>query len=82
MLDPDLGRLTIAERVARGQAARLAAPRGEPAAFDPPPDRPEPTALLQHQAESRVPELVPIRYGRMLVSLFAFSRGAALPDGQ
>ena len=41
-------------------------------------DRPEPIALLEEQALSRVPELVPIRYGRMLVSPFTFYRGAAL----
>ena len=79
VLDPDLGRLTMAERVARGKAARAAAPRETHAVFDPPADRPDPVALLQQQAESRVPELVPIRYGRMLVSPFAFFRGAALP---
>jgi hypothetical protein len=45
----------------------------------PPPDWPDPVALLEQQAESRVPELVPIRYGRMLVSPFAYFRGAALP---
>ena len=47
--------------------------------FDPPADRTDPVALLEQQAESRVPELVPIRYGRMLVSPFAYFRGAALP---
>ena len=41
-------------------------------------DRPDPVALLEEQGESRVPELVPIRYGRMLVSPFTFFRGAAL----
>ena len=41
-------------------------------------DRPDPIALLEEQAESRVAELVPIRYGRMLVSPFTFYRGAAL----
>ena len=44
----------------------------------PAPDRPDPIALLEEQAASRVPELVPIRYGRMLVSPFTFYRGAAL----
>jgi len=42
-----------------------------------PPDRPDPIALLEAQATSRVPELVPIRYGRMAASAFAFFRGAA-----
>jgi Uncharacterized protein conserved in bacteria (DUF2252) len=79
VLDPDLGRLTMSERVARGKAARAAAPRETHAMYDPPADRPDPVELLEQQAESRVPELVPIRYGRMLVSPFAFFRGAALP---
>jgi len=47
--------------------------------FDPSADRPDPVVLLERQAESRVPDLVPIRYGRMLVSPFAYFRGAALP---
>src|SRR6266702_82843 len=79
VLDPDLGRLTMQERVDRGKAARAAAPRESHAVFDPPANRPDPVGLLEQQAESRVPELVPIRYGRMLVSPFAYFRGAALP---
>jgi uncharacterized protein (DUF2252 family) len=47
--------------------------------FDPPSDRPDPILLLQEQARSRVPELVPIRWGRMMVSPFTYYRGAALP---
>jgi uncharacterized protein (DUF2252 family) len=47
------------------------------AAWDPPSDRPDPVSLLEAQARTRVPELVPIRYGRMLASPFAFYRGAA-----
>ena len=70
--------LTVAERVARGQAARADVPRSAHAEFDPGPERPDPVALLEGQAETRVPELVPIRYGRMLVSPFTFYRGAAL----
>ncbi|MGO8825992.1 MAG: DUF2252 domain-containing protein [Acidimicrobiales bacterium] len=46
--------------------------------FEPAPDRPDPITLLEEQAATRVPELVPIRYGRMLVSPFTFFRGAAL----
>jgi uncharacterized protein (DUF2252 family) len=79
VLDPDLGRLTMAERAARGKEARAEVPRESHAVFDPPADRPDPVAQLQQQAESRVAELVPIRYGRMLVSPFAYFRGAALP---
>jgi uncharacterized protein (DUF2252 family) len=65
--------------VARGKAARAAVPRSSHAAFDPPADRPDPVALLEEQGRSRVPELVPIRYGRMLASPFSYYRGAALP---
>jgi uncharacterized protein (DUF2252 family) len=70
--------LTVAERVARGKAARARVPREAHAQWEPAPDRPDPIALLEGQADSRVPELVPIRYGRMLVSPFTFYRGAAL----
>ena len=42
------------------------------------PGRPDPVTLLEEQGQSRVPELVPLRYGRMLVSPFTFYRGAAL----
>jgi uncharacterized protein (DUF2252 family) len=66
------------ERRERGRAARKAVPRSSHAGFTPAPDRPDPLELLERQAETRVPELVPIRYGRMLVSPFTFYRGAAL----
>ena len=78
-LDSEVGRLTPAERAARGKAARAAVPRESHAVFDPPSDRPDPIALLEEQATSRVPELVPIRWGRMMVSPFTYYRGAALP---
>ena len=78
-LDTAPGRLTPAERAARGKAARAEVPRTSHAVFDPPPDRPDPIALLEEQARSRVPELVPVRYGRMMVSPFTYYRGAALP---
>ncbi len=52
-------------------------PRSAHAAWEPAPDRPSPVELLEQQAQTRVPELVPIRYGRMLVSPFTFYRGAA-----
>ena len=70
--------LTVAERVARGKAARAEVPRSSHAAFEPSPNAPDPLELLERQAKTRVPELVPIRYGRMLVSPFTFYRGAAL----
>jgi uncharacterized protein (DUF2252 family) len=78
-LESGLGRLTLAERAARGKSARAAVPREGHAVFDPPAARPDPVGLLEQQAPSRVAELVPIRYGRMLVSPFAYFRGAALP---
>ena len=67
-----------ADRVARGKDARAAAPLESHAEFSPRPGR-DPVGLLLSQAKSRVPELVPIRHGRMLVSPFTFYRGAALP---
>jgi uncharacterized protein (DUF2252 family) len=70
--------LTVAERAARGKAARAEVPRSSHAAYDPAPHRADPIELLERQAKTRVPELVPIRYGRMLVSPFTFYRGAAL----
>jgi len=70
--------LTPDERAQRGKAARAEVPRSSHAAFEPSEHRPDPIALLEEQATSRVPELVPIRYGRMMVSAFTFYRGAAL----
>jgi len=68
---------TVAERSARGKATRAEVPRTSHAAWEPTSQRPDPVELLEEQAQSRVPELVPIRYGRMLVSPFTFYRGAA-----
>jgi uncharacterized protein (DUF2252 family) len=70
--------LSVAERVAQGKAARTEAPRSSHASFEPAGHRPDPVEVLERQAQTRVPELVPIRYGRMLVSPFAFYRGAAM----
>jgi len=53
-------------------------PRSAHGAWDPPVDRRSPVELLEREAATRVPELVPIRYGRMLASAFAFFRGSAL----
>ena len=64
--------------MARGRAARAKVPRSAHGRWEPAPGRPDPVALLEEQAASRVPMLVPIRYGRMLVSPFTFYRGAAL----
>ena len=70
--------LSVAERVARGKAARAEVPRSSHAVFEPSSTRADPVELLERQAKTRVPELVPIRYGRMLVSPFTFYRGAAM----
>jgi len=78
-LDTGAARLTPAERAARGKEARAEVPRDSHAAFDPPPERPDPIGLLEEQGKTRVPELVPVRYGRMMVSPFTYFRGAALP---
>jgi uncharacterized protein (DUF2252 family) len=69
--------LSVDERVARGRAARSEAPRSSHSQWEPAPDRPDPIGLLEEQARSRIPELVPVRYGRMLLSPFTFYRGAA-----
>jgi uncharacterized protein (DUF2252 family) len=78
-LDTEVGRLSPAERAARGKAARAEVPRDSHAVFDRPPGRPDPISLLEEQAQARVPELVPVRWGRMMVSPFTYYRGAALP---
>jgi uncharacterized protein (DUF2252 family) len=60
-----------------GRQARANAPRSAHARWEAPPERPDPVVLLERQARTRIPELVPIRYGRMLASPFAFFRGSA-----
>jgi uncharacterized protein (DUF2252 family) len=70
--------LTVEERAARGRSAREAAPRSSHGGWSAAANRPDPIAFLEAQAETRVPSLVPIRHGRMLVSPFAFFRGGAL----
>jgi uncharacterized protein (DUF2252 family) len=72
-------RLTPEERRVRGKAARAEVPRESHAQWQPPANRPDPVELLISQGESRVPDLVPVRYGRMMVSPFTYYRGAALP---
>ena len=68
---------SMADRANRGRAARSVVPRSSHGEWQAAPDRPDPVTLLEEQAADRVPELVPIRYGRMLVSPFTFYRGAA-----
>jgi uncharacterized protein (DUF2252 family) len=70
--------LTREERVTAGKKARKEVPRKSHATWEPAAGRPDPVELLEEQATTRVPELVPIRYGRMSVSPFTFFRGAAL----
>ena len=69
--------LSASDSRAQGKAARRIAPRASHADFQPTTGRSDPVELLERQARARVPELVPIRYGRMLASPFAFYRGAA-----
>ncbi|MCD2440940.1 DUF2252 domain-containing protein [Agromyces sp. SYSU K20354] len=68
----------FAGRADFGREARRRTPRSSHAGWTPPTDRVDPVALLEEQATTRVPELVPIRHARMLVSPFTFYRGAAL----
>ncbi|MET9725228.1 DUF2252 domain-containing protein [Streptomyces zaomyceticus] len=69
--------LTPSERAERGRAARKRVPRSSHGRWIPSSQRPDPVGVLERQSEGRVPELVPLRYGRMAVSPFAFFRGAA-----
>ena len=68
---------TPAERAARGKAARSEVPRSAHGTWEPAPRRVDPVDLLEEQAETRLPELGPTRYGRMLESPFTFFRGGA-----
>ncbi|MFJ7070505.1 DUF2252 domain-containing protein [Streptomyces sp. NPDC101115] len=68
---------TPSERAERGKAARKRVPRSSHGRWIPSSQRPDPVTLLERESVDRLPELVPIRYGRMAVSPFAFLRGAA-----
>ncbi|MGW0791996.1 DUF2252 domain-containing protein [Streptomyces sp. NPDC002911] len=68
---------TPQERAALGRAARRRTPRSSQGVYESPADRPDPLTVLETQSAARVPELVPIRYGRMTESPFRFYRGAA-----
>ncbi len=68
---------SVKARQAKGKEARAQTPRSSHAEWNAARDREDPVAILERQADSRVQELVPIRYGRMLVSPFTFYRGAA-----
>ena len=71
--------LTPDEWRARGRELRNSVSRSSHAQWAPPADRPDPVTVLEEQAKARVPDLVPIRYGRMIASPFAYFRGAAAP---
>ena len=71
--------LTPDEWRGRGRERRRLVPRSSHGQWAPPQDRPDPVAILEEQARTRVPDLVPIRYGRMVASPFAYFRGAAAP---
>lgn len=66
-----------ADRIAAGKAARGSLPRSGIGEWSAAPDRRDPLDILEEQEQTRVPELVPIRHGRMAASPFAFFRGAA-----
>ena len=70
---------SVQERAARGKLARAELPREAHAGWDPARRVHQPLDLLVEQDQTRVPELVPIRYGRMAASPFSYFRGAALP---
>jgi uncharacterized protein (DUF2252 family) len=70
--------LTYQQRRERGRAARQKIPRSSHATWAPAPDRPDPVDLLEAQAKNREPDLVHIRYQRMMPSPFTFMRGAAI----
>ena len=66
---------TVDERRASGRVARKAAPRASQGSWTPAPDRPDPLTLLRAEDDDRMADLVPIRWGRMSSSPFAFYRG-------
>ena len=76
-LRANTGTIKRPERVAAGRALRKVVPRSSHGDWEAAADRPEPVAVLMAQAETRVPDLLPIRHGRMAESQFGFFRGAA-----
>src|SRR5262245_51416681 len=68
---------SVKERIAHGEAMRKKYPHKKMGDYKPSPQRADPVAILEKQAKTRLPELIPIRYARMLASPFAFLRGAA-----
>ncbi|GAB3165027.1 DUF2252 domain-containing protein [Amycolatopsis sp. NPDC004378] len=78
-MSPNQDTATRDDRVARAHAAGIAVPRADHAEFPAPGRRADPLALLARQDADRVPELLPLRYGRMAASPLAYFRGATLP---
>lgn len=74
----DSQQLSVKERFALGKSQRKQAPRSSHGDWTPAPDRPDPLSLLQAQDKGRLQALLPIKYGRMLASPFAFLRGSAV----
>jgi len=70
-------RPNVEERIAAGKILRNKFPRAKQGDYKPAPNRADPVSILEEQGKSRLPDLVPIRYARMLTSPFAFLRGAA-----
>jgi uncharacterized protein (DUF2252 family) len=79
VLAPSREVLSPGEWRAKGSGQRKVTPRSSHAQWIPPAGRPDPVTILEEQAETRVPDLMPIRYGRMAASPFAYFRGAAAP---
>ncbi len=75
--DRPVGSRSVRDRLAAGKALRQTVKRSDHAAYQPPTNREDPIAILEAQATTRVADLVPIRYARMLTSPFAFLRGSA-----
>jgi uncharacterized protein (DUF2252 family) len=69
---------TPTERLAAGKAKRTQVSRSALGDWRPPADRPDPVALLEQSSAARLPQLIPIRYGRMMASPFAFMRGSPI----
>ena len=73
-----LSRPSLAELYAMGKSLRDKCPRESHADWNPPNNRPDPVALVKASDKGRIPQLVPVRHGRMLQTPFTFYRGAAL----
>src|SRR6266851_3296689 len=69
---------TPQERLAAGKTKRAEVPRSAHSVWEPPANRADPVALLEESNQSRLQNLVPIRYGRMLVSPFTYLRGSPI----